>query len=78
MQFGDGAQTCMVYQADHPPQANCQSVIEALIVGINVHQEKVDSHKVGMSQRGIQRMKDPKDMKRAGPVERECRDLGRC
>ena len=42
MQFGDGAQTCMVYQADHPPQGNCKSAIEALIVGINVHEEEVD------------------------------------
>ena len=43
MQFGDGAQTCMVYQADHPPQGNCKSAIEALIVANHVHEEEDDS-----------------------------------
>ena len=85
MQFGDGAQTCMVYQADHPPQGNCQSVIEALIVGINVHQEKVDSHKVGCHERVYNDSRSRwkvggalEGVGRAGPVERACGDLSRC
>ena len=85
MQFGDGAQTCMVYQADHPPQGNCKSAIEALIVGINVHEEEVDSRKVGCHERVFSGSRSRwkvggalEGMERGGTAERACGDLGGC
>ena len=41
----------MVYQAEYPPQGNCKSVIEALIVANNVHEEDVSYHEVGSPRR---------------------------
>ena len=39
--------TSVVYQAEHPPQGNCRSMIGALIIANSVHQEDAGSHKVG-------------------------------
>ena len=36
----------MVDQAEYPPQGNCKSVIEALIMANNVREEITGSHKV--------------------------------
>ena len=46
MQHGDEEESCMVYQAEYPPQGNFLSVIEALIMANNVHEQDVSSHKV--------------------------------
>ena len=53
MQYGDEEQTCVVYQAEaeFPPQANCKSVIEPLIMTNSVHEEGAGSHKVGSHRR---------------------------
>ena len=51
VQYGDEEQTCVVYQAEFPPQANCMSVIEALIMTNNVREEDAGSHKVGSHRR---------------------------
>ena len=51
MQYGDKEGTCTVHQAEHPPQGNCKSVIEAQIMANTVHKESVASHKGGKSPR---------------------------
>ena len=51
MQHGDEQESCMVYQAEYPPQGNCRSVIQALIMAKNVHEQDVGSHKVGSHHR---------------------------
>ena len=40
-------ETCVVKQAEYPPQGKCKSVIEALIMTRNVRHEDPNSHKVG-------------------------------
>ena len=47
MQNGGDEETCVVKQAEYPPQGNCKSVIEALIMTNNVRHEDPNSHKVG-------------------------------
>ena len=39
MQYRFEGKSCIVYQAEYPPQGNCKSVIEALIMANNVHEE---------------------------------------
>ena len=36
----------MAYQAEYPPQGNCESVVEVLIVANNVHEEDAGSFTV--------------------------------
>ena len=50
-QCGDEDETCTVYQADYPPQGACKSVMEALIMGNNVHKEDAGSLKMGSHRR---------------------------
>ena len=38
MQCDDEDTSCMVYQAEYPPQGNCRWVIEALIMASHVHE----------------------------------------
>ena len=51
MQYGDEEDSCMVFQAGYPPQGNCTSLVEALIMANNVHEEDVRSHQVGSHRR---------------------------
>ena len=53
IQCDDEETSCMVHQTEYPLQGNCKSVIEALIVANNVHEEDVFSHRVGSSPQGI-------------------------
>ena len=46
VQDGNDEEVYVVYQAEYPPQGNCKSVIEALIMANNVHQEDLNSHKM--------------------------------
>ena len=46
-QHGDDEEVCVVYQAEYPPHGNCKAVLEALILANSVHQEDLNSHKVG-------------------------------
>ena len=46
IQYRYEGKSCIVYQAEYPPQGNCKSVMEALIMANNVHEEDVSSHKV--------------------------------
>ena len=43
MQHGDDEEVCVVYQAEYPPQGNCKSVVEALIMANNVHRKDLNS-----------------------------------
>ena len=42
MQYGDEDETCIVHQAEYPPQRNCKSVVEALVMANNVDEEVWD------------------------------------
>ena len=46
MQYGDEKESRMLYQAEYPPHGNCMSVIEALLMANNLHEEDVGSHTV--------------------------------
>ena len=48
---------CMVHQAEYPPQGNCKSVMEVLIMANNVHEEDACSHKVEVHCRGFDRLR---------------------
>ena len=41
----------MVFQAEYPPQENCKSVIEALIMSNKMHEEDAGSLMVGSHRR---------------------------
>ena len=47
MQCDDEEQSCVVYQAEYPPQGNWNSVIETTIMASHVREEDVCSYKVG-------------------------------
>ena len=51
MRYGDESDTCVIYQAGYPPQGNCKSVIEYLIMANNVHEGDVSFHKVESQRR---------------------------
>ena len=51
MQYVDEEETCVVYQAEHPPQGNCQSVVQGLIMANHVHEVDAGPHKVGSHRR---------------------------
>ena len=51
MQHGDEDATCTAYQAEYPPQGNCEAGIEGLSVANYVHKEDAGSHKVGSHRR---------------------------
>ena len=50
-QNGDEEESCMVYQAEYPPQENCESVVEVLLMPNSVHGEDASSHDVGSHRR---------------------------
>ena len=59
MQCGDEQETCVVYQAEYAPQGNCESVIEALMMANNVHEDDAGFRKVGSHRRILWRLEEP-------------------
>ena len=49
----------MFCQAEYPPQGNCKSVTDALMMANNVHEEDVRYQKVGRHRRVFWRPKGP-------------------
>ena len=49
---------CVVYQAVYPPQGNCKSVIEALIMASSVREEDA-GHKVRCHRRACGGLNEP-------------------
>ena len=50
-QFGDEPDESVIFQAECPPQGHCRSVLEALIMANNLHDEHEGTLKVGCEQR---------------------------
>ena len=53
IQYDDEEESCMAYQAEYPPQGNCESVVEVLIVANNVHEENAGSFTVEREHAGL-------------------------
>ena len=51
MQRGGEKESCLVLQAEKPPQGNCKSVLQALVMANNVRERDVSYHEVGVHRR---------------------------
>ena len=59
LHYGDKEETCVVFQAEHPPQRNCKSVIETLIMANTVRKEDAGPVRWQVNARFTEELKEP-------------------